>query len=413
MGNQPINVKSEIGQLRTVLVHRPGNELNGVTPAHLNSLLFDDIVYLKQAQKEHDDFTSTLRKNGVEVLYLDQMVTDALPNSDIKMRFISDMVRASKQGDRRTTYGIIDYLGRLDTKSMVRKIMAGVSKEEVTFPESEGVELHSYFASEKPFYLDPMPNLYFTRDPATSIGNGISINKMRFPARRRESLFMEYILKFHPRFARHNVPVWYDRYGRFSVEGGDILVLSDQVVAIGVSMRTTPEAIEKIAHKLFKDSEFKEIIVVKLPSKHQYMHLDTVLTMVDYGKFLYYEPVLAKAAKPNIYRVRKAEDTTALQITQHKLLKDVLEAALQRGEVQMLPVGGGQLVPAQREQWSDGANVLALSPGVVLAYDRNHVTNETLAAAGVEVIPFSGSELSRGHGGPRCMTMPFVRDNIY
>jgi len=244
-----IQVNSEIGRLKTVLLHRPGEELEALTPEYMSRMLFDDVPYLKVAQEEHDAFANVLRENGVEVLYLDQLAAEALANEEVRDRFIVEMVRASKQEETFSTFAIVNYLQTLDPLTMVRKVMAGVKKSEVENMEPTNKQLHHFMVNDYPFYLDPMPNLYFTRDPAASIGNGLTINKMHWPARRRESLFMQYILKYHPRFANQNIPVWYNRNNRFSVEGGDELVLNKHTVAIGISERTEAEAIERIASR--------------------------------------------------------------------------------------------------------------------------------------------------------------------
>mgnify|MGYP000946113999 FL=1 len=221
----PIQVNSEIGRLKTVLLHRPGAELEALTPDYMARMLFDDVPYLKVAQQEHDAFANVLRENGVEVLYLDKLAAEALAIQEVREKFIMEMVRASKQEDSYSTYAIVNYLQSLEPLQMVRKVMAGIKKSDVEVMEPANKQLHHFMIDDYPFYLDPMPNLYFTRDPAASIGNGLTINKMHWPARRRESLFMEYIIKYHPRFMKYNIPVWYDRNNRFSVEGGDELVL--------------------------------------------------------------------------------------------------------------------------------------------------------------------------------------------
>ncbi len=256
--NKPINNFSEIGKLKVVLLHRPRQELEGLTPDYMGRMLFDDVPYLKRAQEEHDAFAQVLRDNGVEVLYLDKLAAEALYTDEIRWQFIREMVKASKQEDGHSTEAIINYLGNMETLDMVRKVMAGVKKSEVSVLEPENKQLHHFVIDEYPFYLDPMPNLYFTRDPGAAIGNGLSINKMHWPARRRESLFMEYIINYHPRFRDANIPVWYGRNNRFSVEGGDELVLNKETLAVGISERTEVEAIEKMASKLLTSCKTTE-----------------------------------------------------------------------------------------------------------------------------------------------------------
>lgn len=412
MDQYPLHVNSEIGTLKSVLLHRPGKELEGLTPDYLERLLFDDIPYLEKAQAEHDAFAEVLRSRGIEVLYLDDLVTESLSDYEVRHRFVSEMVRASKQGDRRVTHALIDFLMNMDTRDMVRKIMAGVRKDEVPLPDEEQKQLHHFFATDYPFYLDPMPNLYFTRDPAATIGHGLTINKMHWPARRRESMFMEYIVQYHPRFAGHNIPVWYDRHGRFSMEGGDELVLSKEVVAIGVSERSTPEAIEKTAARLFAGSDFQKVLAVEIPKSRAFMHLDTVFTMIDYDKFTIHPAILDSGGKLNVYSIERTEDPEKPVITHHTDLARVLADALRKPSVTLIPCGGGEPVAAAREQWNDGSNTLAIAPGVVVTYDRNYVTNAVLREHGIEVIEIEGAELGRGRGGPRCMSMPLWREDI-
>lgn len=418
----PIHITSEIGKLKTVILHRPGAELENLTPEYLTDLLFDDIPYLEEAQREHDDFANVLRSRGVEVLYLDELVTESLATQELREKFVDDMLASSKQEDRRVTQSLRQYLLNMSTNDMVRKIMAGVRKDEITLPpEHHRQQLHErvehssqafLLKSRYPFYLDPMPNLYFTRDPAAAIGDGLTINKMRWPARRRESLFMRYIIDHHPRFADHNVPVWYNRTQRFSIEGGDELVLSNEVMAIGVSERTTAEAIEAMATKLFAGSSFKKVIAMEIPKSHAFMHLDTVFTMIDYDKFTIHPEIRDRGGKMNCYVLEKVEGQKYPKITHETDLEHVLRVALSLPEVKLIECGGGDPIAAAREQWNDGSNTLAIAPGVVVTYDRNYVTNQKLREAGVEVIEIKGSELGRGRGGPRCMSMPIVREDI-
>lgn len=410
---QPLHITSEIGVLKTVLLHRPGQELENITPEYMPGLLFDDIPYLELAQKEHDAFADVLRSRGVEVLYLDELVTEALANEMVREQFVDEMLASSKQDSRRATQSLRQFLLDLPTHAMVRKIMAGVRKDEITLPPEHHQQLHDMVQKDRyPFYLDPMPNLYFTRDPAAAVGQGLTINKMHWTARRRESLFMRYIIDHHPRFANKNVPVWYNRDEKFSMEGGDELVLSKETMAIGISERTTAEAIEKMATKLFAGSDFKKVIAMEIPKSHAFMHLDTVFTMIDCDTFTIHPEIRDHGGKINCFILEKVEGQPFPRITHETDLEHVLRVALSLPQVNLIECGGGDEIAAAREQWNDGSNTLAIAPGVVVTYDRNYITNQKLREAGIEVIEVSGSELGRGRGGPRCMSMPLVREDV-
>lgn len=413
MVDHPLHITSEIGKLKTVMVHRPGAELENLTPEYLTDLLFDDIPYLDVAQKEHDAFTDLLRSRGIEVLYLDKTAAEALTDPEVRREFVDEMLAASKQGDRRVTHALREYLLAMEPLDMVQKIMAGVRKSEVELPEEHREQLHDMVErNHYPFYLDPMPNLYFTRDPAATIGEGLTINRMHWPARRRESLFMQYIISHHPRFAGHDVPVWYDRNHRFSMEGGDELVISHDTMVIGLSERTTPEAIETMATKLFEESEFRKVIAIEIPKSHAFMHMDTVFTMIDYDKFTIHPEIRDNGGKLNMFVLEKIEGQRYPKITKETDLEHVLRTALSLEHVTLIECGGGDEISAAREQWNDGSNTLAIAPGVVVTYDRNYVTNNILKQNGIEVLEISGAELGRGRGGPRCMSMPMVREDI-
>lgn len=411
--DHPIHITSEIGKLKTVLLHRPGEELENLTPDYLAELLFDDIPHLEKAQEEHDIFADALRDRGVEVLYLDQLVTEALSSDELREQFVDEMLRSSKQGSQRATATLRTFLLDLPTHAMVRKIMAGIRKDEITLPPEHYQQLHDMVEKDHyPFYLDPMPNLYFTRDPAAAIGRGLTINKTRYPARRRESLFMKYIVEHHPQFADKNIPIWYDRDQKFSIEGGDELVLSKDTVAIGISQRTTAEAIEAVAIKLFEGSDFKRVIAMEIPKIRAFMHLDTVFTMIDYDKFTIHPAIREHDGKINTFILEKVEGQPYPRITHETDLEHVLRTALGLPKVYLIECGGGDPIAAAREQWNDGSNTLTIAPGVVVTYDRNYVTNQKLREAGIEVIEVPGAELVRGRGGPRCMSMPLVREDI-
>ncbi|WIY61694.1 arginine deiminase [Bacillus arachidis] len=407
----PIHVTSEIGELQTVLLKRPGKEVENLTPDYLQQLLFDDIPYLPIIQKEHDYFAQTLRNRGVEVLYLEKLAAEALVDKKLREEFV-DRILKEGQADVNVAHQTLkEYLLSFSNEELIQKIMGGVRKNEIE--TSKKTHLYELMEDHYPFYLDPMPNLYFTRDPAASIGDGLTINKMREPARRRESLFMEYIIKHHPRFASHDVPVWLDRDYKFPIEGGDELILNEETIAIGVSARTSAKAIERLAKNLFsRQNKIKKVLAIEIPKCRAFMHLDTVFTMVDYDKFTIHPAIQGPKGNMNIYILEKGQDEETLKITHRTSLTEALKEVLGLSELVLIPCGGGDVIASAREQWNDGSNTLAIAPGVVVTYDRNYVSNALLREHGIEVIEVLSSELSRGRGGPRCMSMPIVRKDI-
>lgn len=407
----PIHVTSEIGELQTVLLKRPGKEVENLTPDYLQQLLFDDIPYLPIIQKEHDYFAQTLRNRGVEVLYLEKLAAEALVDKKLREEFV-DRILKEGQADVNVAHQTLkEYLLSFSNEELIQKIMGGVRKNEIE--TSKKTHLYELMEDHYPFYLDPMPNLYFTRDPAASVGDGLTINKMREPARRRESLFMEYIIKYHPRFAKHNVPIWLDRDYKFPIEGGDELILNEETIAIGVSARTSAKAIERLAKNLSsRQNKIKKVLAIEIPKCRAFMHLDTVFTMVDYDKFTIHPAIQGPKGNMNIYILEKGSDEETLKITHRTSLMEALKEVLGLSELVLIPCGGGDVIASAREQWNDGSNTLAIAPGVVVTYDRNYVSNTLLREHGIEVIEVLSSELSRGRGGPRCMSMPIVRKDI-
>ena len=402
-----IDIRSEIGPLKKVLLHRPGRELENLMPEYIERLLFDDIPYLKIAQEEHDAFCDLLRKNGAEVVYLTDLVAESLTDPDVKQQFLREYItEAGIRGEKRTAM-MIDYFNAMSTKNMVEKMMEGVRKSEVRGYGKKN--LTDYLDDYYPFVLDPIPNLYFTRDPFATIGSGVSIHRMYSVTRGRETLFGKYIFEHNPTY--RNTPVYYERSGHATVEGGDILVLSDKVVAIGISQRTQPWAIELLAKRLLtEDTGFEKVLAIDIPKNRAFMHLDTVFTMVDYDKFTMH---------PNISDdlrvfVLEAGHNGHLSITEeHESLEELLKEHLHLDQVTLIKCGGGSVIDAAREQWNDGSNTFCIAPGKVIAYSRNYVTNQVMADAGIEVLTIPSSELSRGRGGPRCMTMPLLREPVF
>jgi len=406
----PIHVKSEIGKLKTVILKRPCREILNLTPEYLTELLFDDIPYLPHMQDEHDEFAKALEGQGVEVLYLEKLMEEALKTDEQKETFIDSFLSESNYLYGYTLNKVKDYLLSYSTDRVIRRIMGGIRTDEVSMRTEKSLLA---LTLRYPFYVSPMPNLYFTRDPAASIGNGISFSRMKEAARRKESMFMKFIVEHHPRFKGTGVPIWLDRDYRYSIEGGDILMLSKEVVAIGISERTTAAAIEHIAKSLFANqAEIKKVLAVDIPKKRAFMHLDTVFTMVDYNKFSIHPEILDKNGEAETYILEKGDSDTTLKITALRDVKDALKQVLNLDEIVFIPCAGGDRIAAPREQWTDGSNTLSIAPGVVITYDRNVITNKLLREHGIEVIEVPSAELSRGRGGPRCMSMPIVREDI-
>ena len=406
---KPIHVFSEIGKLKTVLLKRPGKEVENLTPDLMGRLLFDDIPYLPVAQAEHDEFAKTLQDNGVETLYLEELSAQAIDAGNVKDQFLNQMLDESNVRSNSIHQALYEYLMSFNTQDMVNKIMSGVRTNEIDVKSNSLYDLSAN--DDYPFYMDPMPNLYFTRDPSASMGNGMTINKMAFEARQRESMFTEYILKYHPRFANAGVEVWLDRYENGHLEGGDELILSDKVVAIGISQRTNARTLESLARNLFrKNSGFEKVLAIKIPCNRAMMHLDTVFTMVDYDKFTIHPAIQDANGKIDIYIIEaNGED---VKITHTTDLHGTLKQALGLDDLVLIPTGNGDKIVAPREQWNDGSNTLAIAPGVVVTYNRNYVSNDILRSYGIKVLEIHSGELSRGRGGPRCMSQPLVREDL-
>jgi len=403
-----IDVFSEIGKLKTVLLHRPGKELENLTPDLLERLLFDDIPYLKVAQEEHDAFAETLRKQGVEVLYIKDMVIEALAHHpEVKTHFVNTFLEESLIKSSRVRTELYQYCMSLKTEDMVEKMIEGIRKHDVNINKSNSIM--DMLEDEYPFYTDPMPNILFQRDPFSSIGNGVVINKMFTDARQRETILSEYMFLYHPRFENEEIPQYVDRNYRYNSEGGDMLVLNEETLAIGISKRTDPRAIEKIARELFqRNTSFKTILAFNIPKTRAFMHLDTVFTQVDYGVFTIHPGIMEKLT---IFEITKGKENELVVSKVVTTLEDILQKHLNR-PLKLIHCGGKDIITSGREQWNDGANTLAVAPGVVVVYSRNHVTNEMLREEGITVLEIPSSELSRGRGGPRCMSMPLEREKI-
>lgn len=406
----PIDVRSEIGALEQVLLHRPGAELEQLVPGELERLLFDDIPYLRAARQEHDAFAALLRENGTQVVYLEELMARTLAvDPQVRRRFVRQFIDEGGRIARHYQPELYEYLMALDDRELVRRTMTGVSVEEFLPPDRRGALVALTRGSHR-FVLDPIPNLYFTRDPFACIGRGVSLNAMYSATRRRETIYGQYILKYHPDYAGQ-VLVYYRREDPFSIEGGDILNLSPRLLAVGMSQRTTPEAIEVLARNIFRDetAEIRAILALDIPDLRAFMHLDTVLTQVDRDTFTVHPEILGTL---RVYHIT-SDGGDGLRVEERTgTLEDILARALELSRVKLIRCGGGDRVASEREQWNDGSNTLCIAPGKVVVYDRNYVTNAILRDNGIQVLEMPSSELSRGRGGPRCMSMPLRRREL-
>ena len=405
-----ICVNSEIGRLKKVLLHRPGKELEHLVPGELERLLFDDIPYLRLAQQEHDTFAAILREQGAEVVYLEDLMAETLrANPGLRVTFVRQFLREGGPFAQNHAEELFHMLSNIeDERELVLKTMSGVTGAEMRGGLNEG-PLTSLTRERRPFVLDPIPNLYFTRDPFASIGCGVSVHRMYSVTRCRETIYGDYIMRHHPDFAG-KVPLYYDRNAPFNIEGGDILNLREDLLAIGLSQRSSPEGIELLASRLFRDEScpIRRILVLDIPNMRAFMHLDTVFTQVDRDKFTIHPDILGSL---RIYDLRR--DGTEVRARElYAPLEDVLREALELERVTLIRCGGKDNIASAREQWNDGSNTLCIAPGKVIVYNRNYVTNEILRSYGLEVFEMPSSELARGRGGPRCMSMPLERDAL-
>ena len=402
-----IHNTSEIGRLKKVLLHRPGAELENLMPEYLERLLFDDIPYLKEAQREHDAFADCLRNQGVEVVYLTDLVVGSLTSPEVRQDLIRQLLDEAGTLDERTRGLLADYFGGMSDKEMVSAMMAGVRKGQLRVTGGKLGDYLSAAGDDYPFAVDPLPNLYFTRDPFATIGTGVSIHKMHTATRNRETLFGKFIFEHHPEY--RNAPRWYDRGETSSLEGGDILVLSPQVLAVGISQRTQEDSIDALAETVLSQSKtFRKILAFNIPKTRSFMHLDTVFTMVDRDKFTVHPNILGQLT----VFVMELDENRRVKIRQEDgRLEDILKEHLNLDRVTLIPCGEGSEIDAAREQWSDGSNTLAIGAGEVVVYSRNYVTNRSLEEAGIRIHTIPSAELSRGRGGPRCMSMPLWRED--
>jgi arginine deiminase len=402
-------VGSEIGRLRTVLVHRPGIEIARITPDNKDALLFDDLLWLERAQEEHDRFVELMTSRGIEVLYFADLLRDVLDDESIRGEIIDEIITPARCGVGVATR-LRASMRDAGCDRVVDVLLGGLLEREL--PDWGVDPLFADLVADRFHYvLRPLPNLLFMRDNAAWLDGGLILNVLATPARERESIYMKQIYRHHPRFKNRHFPVWYgtgaDHHYPASIEGGDVLVLGEDTAMVGLGERTAPAAVEMLARRLFADSPVRKIIVVHLRRARAVMHLDTVFTMVDRATFNVFPGLLRDIDVHVIF----PDGAEGLAVAPYESLEAALADACGLTDVRFVATGGdaiGQL----REQWDDGNNTLAIEPGVVIAYARNKETNRRLRDAGIDVLELDASELCRGRGGSRCMTQPIRRDPV-
>ena len=409
-----LHVPSEIGVLKKVCLHRPGEELLNLPPFELERLLFDDVPFLEVAQEEHDTFAQILRDQGVEVLYLEKLVAEVFDTvPEAREEFLDQYIAEAGIKGQEMPKVVREKLNSItDNLEFVQKTMAGLTKAEIDMPLHASTTLDSLVNtdSESDLIIDPMPNLYFTRDPFAVVGNGVCLNRMYSVTRNRETLYGKYIFKYHPDYK--DVSLYFRRDAAFHTEGGDVLNINEHTLAVGISQRTQAAAIDVMAQNIFwnSDSKVDRILAFDIPNNRAMMHLDTVFTQIDVDKFTIHPAImgtlkvyeLTPGTTPGDVKIKEISDT----------LEHILEDATGVDQIKLIPCGGGDPIAAAREQWNDGSNTLAVAPGKICVYARNTVTNDVLYKEGLDLLVVPSAELSRGRGGPRCMSMPFWREDL-
>ena len=405
-------VHSEVGKLRKVIVHRPGLEMRRLTPTNCQELLFDDVIWTRKARQEHDAFVDLMHEEfGVDVMRVHELLEDVVDDAEGRAYVLDHKITADEVG----VGGAVElraWMDEMDSATLTAHLIGGMTVAEL--PEDFRKLAEKAYAGTD-FVLPPLPNQLFTRDSSCWIYNGVTVNPMFWPARRKEALHLTAIYKYHPKFKGGDFNIWWGdppelNRGSATLEGGDVMPVGKGVVLIGMGERSTYQAVSQVAQQLFKHNAAERVIAAKMPPDRASMHLDTIFSFCDRDLVTIYEPAV-NSITPISYRPGDKEGELDVVIEEKSWL-DVVQEALGLKELRVIPTGGDAF-EQEREQWDDVNNVVALQPGVVVAYNRNEWTNARLRKAGVTVLEIEGSELGRGRGGGHCMTCPVLRDPAY